>query len=76
MTFKEATDRLLHLGITAAEIADALRVSHQFVRRMRAAEGTTAYRNPPPPDVWRPALAALATARAADLQRFADEAAA
>jgi len=72
MTFKEATDRLLALGIDLREIADVLGLGHQTVRAMRAAEGTRAARTPPPPDVWRPALATLARERGEALAALAD----
>lgn len=72
MTFKEATDRLLGLGIDLREVAGVLEMGHQTVRAMRAAEGTRAYRTPPPADVWRPALAKLARARGEALTALAD----
>jgi len=71
MTFKDATDRLLGLGVDLREIAGVLGMGHQTVRAMRAAEGTRAYRTPPPPDVWRPALAKLARERAEALAALA-----
>jgi hypothetical protein len=72
MTFKEATDRLLALGVDLREIAEALQLGHQTVRAMRAAEGTRAARTPPVPSVWRPALKALARERSRALDALAD----
>ena len=74
MTFKEATDRLLGLGVDLREIADALQLGHQTVRAMRAAEGARAFRTPPPPEVWREPLVRLARERIDGLQRFVRDA--
>lgn len=74
MTFKEATDRLLAAGVDLREIADALGVGHQYVRAMRAERGAKVWRAPPPPEKWRPALAALARARIEALESFVRDA--
>lgn len=74
MTFKEATDRLVALGLRAEDFAEALGLTTQYVRMMRMREDATAYRSPPPPEVWRPKLAALARERAEALTAFAREA--
>lgn len=73
MTFKEATDRLLVLGVDLREIAGALQLGHQTVRAMRAAEGTRAARTPPPSGVWRKALERLAKERIDALNEFVEE---
>jgi len=70
MNFKQATDALLE-SVTLEDLAKELHISIQAVRQARAAEGTTAYRQPPPD--WEPAAAAVARRAAARYRRVADK---
>lgn len=69
MEFRQATDELMVLGITAETIGEALGVTGQHARQMRLASDSPSYRRPP--DDWRHKLAAFARSRGAELQKLA-----
>ena len=71
MTFRAATDRLLALGITMAELAHACGVAHNTIRRARLGPESPAYR--PPPGGWEAIVSRMATERAEELSRLARE---
>jgi hypothetical protein len=70
MNFKQATDALLET-VTLEDLAMALGVSIQAVRQARAAEGTAAFR-PPPPE-WQAGVVQLARARQKHFQRLGNK---
>jgi transcriptional regulator with XRE-family HTH domain len=65
--FREAMDEL---GLTAADVADALGVTPQTVRQMRMDPSAAGYRTPP--EAWPAVLAKLARARGGEMQKLAD----
>lgn len=70
--FKEATDRATTARITLADIASTAGVSDNAIRRARLdPRSRDSYRSPP--DGWQAAIAKLATERAAELTRLAEE---
>lgn len=70
MTFKQATDALAGC-YSLDEIADALGVSANTVRRARMVAGNPNAR--PAPERWEPVLAKLARSRGGELAKLADE---
>ena len=70
MDYKQATD-LLFERITAADLAEELRVSQNAVARARLDPTTRDYR--PPPHRWESGVAQLAARRAAELLRLTEE---
>ena len=71
MNFKEATDRAGQLGLTQAEIAEALGIAHSTVRASRLDPSSPNYRKPPAG--WREKLLKAAHERGGELVRLADE---
>lgn len=71
MDFTTATDRATGACITLADVADAMGIAAQSVRRSRVDPSKPSYR--PPPSGWEAAVATLARARAADLLALADD---
>ena len=71
MTFKTATDRLMELGVTGREIAEALGLKPNTVRTMRLDPASRSYRKPS--EDWRPKLADLAKRRGGDIGELAKE---
>ncbi len=71
MTFLEATDRLMALGVSLPEIATAVDRGVQSVRQARMDPASDGYRKPPPG--WAPLLADLARSRGAALEALALE---
>ena len=69
MNFRKATDALLE-SVTLEDLANALKVSVQALRQARAAEGSTAHRQPP--EGWESGVVRLAKARASQLLRLAE----
>jgi hypothetical protein len=59
--FREATGRLIELGVTLREMADAMGVSHSLLVQARMDPSTKGHRNPP--DQWREALREIAVKR-------------
>lgn len=71
MDFKEATDELGELGVTHAEIGEALGVAGSTIRAARLDTDSPNYRRPP--DDWRPKLAELVEKRGGEFQDLARE---
>lgn len=71
MDFREATDRLMEVGVTMKELAQEIGCSRDAVDRARMNPESEHYRNPPPG--WREATAAIARRRGGELCEFADE---
>lgn len=70
MDFKEATDVLLDVGVTADEIGEALGLAGQTVRAMRLDPSSPSYRRPP--DDWRLPIARLLMKREKELGKIMD----
>jgi hypothetical protein len=70
MDFKAASDRLIDC-VSLSDIATAVGKSDAMIRRARLDPSTDSYRSPP--DGWERAIAKLATERAAELARLANE---
>jgi len=71
MTFREATGRLMELGIGAPEIGEALGLAAQTIRTMRMDPDSPHARTPPAG--WERPLAGLARSRSAALEALARE---
>ena len=71
MSESEFRDVTSLLGLSAAQLAAALRVPVQSVRQMRADPGSLAYR--PPPIGWEKVIGALARERALQLLKTAND---
>ena len=71
MDFMAVTDRMGALGVTQAEMAEALGVAASTVRAARLDPASSNYRHPP--DRWRPKLLRLARERGGALQGLAEE---
>ena len=71
MNFKEATDRAGQLGLTQAEIAEALDIAHSTVRASRLDPSSPNYRKPP--DGWQRKLLRAATRRGGEFVKLAEE---
>lgn len=71
MEFRKATDRASGTCISLADLADAVGVPHQSLRRARLDRDSPSYRQPPAG--WERALAKLARKRARELDRLAEE---
>ena len=69
--FKEATDRAGQLGLTQADIAEALGIAHSTVRAGRLDASSPNYRKPP--KGWRGKLSRAAYARSGELVRLAKD---
>lgn len=69
MTFLQATQKLMEEGVTLADVADALGVTHASVRRFRLDAESASYRSPPAD--WKRELSQLARARGARLTTLA-----
>jgi len=65
VNFKEATDRAGQLGLTQAEMAEALGIAPATVRASRFDPSSPNYRKPP--DGWREKLSRLALDRGVEL---------
>jgi hypothetical protein len=70
MNFRQATDALLET-VTLEDLAKAVGASVQAVRQARAAEGTIAFRSPPPG--WERAVHDLAVRQARHYERLASK---
>lgn len=70
MDFREASDRLIALGVSLQEQAAALGLSYQTIRAMRLERDATGYRTPPPEHNWCSIFGALAKERGNRLARL------
>lgn len=61
MDFREATGKLIELGVTLREMAGAMGVSHSLLVQARMHPTAKGYRNAP--DQWREALRGIAAKR-------------
>lgn len=68
--FRAVTDRLLR-GITLADLAQDLGVSHGLLRQARLDPTSSSYRSPP--NGWLQGAVRLARERAKELSKLADE---
>jgi hypothetical protein len=59
--FRGATGKLIELGVTLREMADAMGVSHSLLVQARMHPSAKGHRNPP--DQWREALQGIAAKR-------------
>jgi hypothetical protein len=59
--FREATGKLIDLGVTLREMADAMGVSHSLLVQARMDSSASGYRKPP--DQWREVLRDIARRR-------------
>lgn len=71
MDFKDASGRLMDLGVSLREMAEHMGVSRSALNQARLDPKATGYRTPP--DNWRTKLAELARARGGELVGVADE---
>lgn len=59
--FREATDRLMEIGVSLADLAEEMDASHGLLRQARIDPASASYRRPP--EGWREAAARLARTR-------------
>jgi len=71
MNFRTATDRMRATNVRQLDVARALRVSNNLVKRARCVQNSPHHRSAP--KEWPEALAGLARDRAARLVALADE---
>lgn len=71
VAFREATERALEAGVSLAELAEELGVSHSLLRKARFAPDNPNRRRPP--EGWREALARLARRRGGQLLELAED---
>lgn len=71
MDFREATGRLIELGVTLREMAEAMGVSHSLLVQARMQPSAKGHRKPP--NRWREALLSIARERGRAFTGLADE---
>ena len=71
MDFRDATGKLIELGVTLREMADAMGVSHSLLIQARMHPSAKGHRRPP--DQWRKVLRALAAKRGKAFAELAKE---